>query len=445
MNVYDSSRMEDVLSPLGYETTKQVQDADMVIMNTCHIREKATEKVFSDLGRLYKVKQSNPDLIIAVAGCVAQAEGEEITRRAPYVDLVFGPQAYQNLPKMLAQLNQKRQKQDPSFKALDIDFPTISKFDSLPEQTKNQNVSAFLSIQEGCDKFCTFCVVPYTRGAEFSRSVEEITHEATRLVELGAKEITLLGQNVNAYHGKSPDNASDAEWGLGKLIEHLAKIGRLERIRYTTSHPIDMDDELIQAHGHVEKLMPFLHLPVQSGSDYMLKAMQRKHDIAFYYDVIDKLRKAQPNIAFSSDFIVGFPGESDKDFHQTMDLVRQVDFAQAFSFKYSPRLGTPASLKDIQVPEEIKKERLLDLQSLLTEQQLAFNKSKIGMILPVLFEKRGKETGQLVGRTEFMQLVHASLDEEYIGSTVDIHVTESGFNSLKGGILWPEEKSYQVN
>ncbi len=399
MNVYDSARMADVLAPLGYGTAESPADADMVILNTCHIREKASEKVFSELGRLRQAraerKETGADMIIAVAGCVAQAEGAEILRRAPDVDIVLGPQTYHRLPEMVARAARARSAKEGNGRrgagVLDTDFPPESKFDHLPAPSADQAVSAFLAVQEGCDKFCTFCVVPYTRGAEFSRPVAQVIQEARALVAAGAREINLLGQNVNAYHGEAPDGS---EWGLGRLVRHLAdSVDGLLRIRYTTSHPRDMDDDLIAAHAEVPQLMPFLHLPVQSGSDRVLEAMNRQHKARLYYEIVDRLRAARPDMALSSDFIVGFPGESETDFAATMKLVEEIGFAQAYSFNYSIRPGTPGAAMENQVPEDVKNERLQRLQAVLNAQQVAFNRAMIGRVLPVLLEKPGKRDG----------------------------------------------------
>ena len=372
MNVYDSERMADVLAPTGYVPTHAPEEADMVILNTCHIREKASEKVFSDLGRLRVLKQraeeqQNRQMLIAVAGCVAQAEGEEITRRAPYVDMVVGPQTYHRLPELVA-------KADPAARksVVDIEFPEEVKFDFLPEEAEPRGPAAFLSVQEGCDKFCSFCVVPYTRGAEFSRPASQILAEARRLIAGGTKEITLLGQNVNAWHGEPADN--HGQWGLGRLLRELAEIDDLERLRYTTSHPLDMDEELMTAHRDIPALMPYLHLPVQAGSDTIRAAMNRRHKADDYRRIIDRLRELRPDIALSGDFIVGFPGESDKDFADTIKLVSDIGYASAYSFKYSARPGTPASGAGEQVDEQVKSDRLAALQQLLDAQQLAFNK-----------------------------------------------------------------------
>ncbi|MEA2779034.1 MAG: tRNA-2-methylthio-N6-dimethylallyladenosine synthase [Rhodospirillaceae bacterium] len=432
MNVYDSARMADALAPLGYAAAELPEAADMVILNTCHIREKAAEKVFSELGRLREAKtarrQAGSDMIIAVAGCVAQAEGAEILRRAPYVDIVLGPQTYHRLPEMVARAARGAGAQ------LDTDFPVESKFDHLPATEAAPGVSAFLSVQEGCDKFCSFCVVPYTRGAEASRPVAAVLAEALRLVAMGAREITLLGQNVNAYHGQRPDGTSS---GLGGLIRRLAMIPDLARIRYTTSHPADMDDALIVAHGEELKLMPYLHLPVQSGSDRILEAMNRRHSAEDYRRIIGRLRQARRDIALSSDFIVGFPGESEADFSATLELVEEIGFAAAFSFKYSPRPGTPAATLANQVAEPVKDERLGRLQALIARQTRAFNQAAVGRRLPVLFEKAGRHPGQLVGRSPFLQAVHASAPDSLIGEVVDVDIEALHANSLAGRPVGP--------
>jgi tRNA-2-methylthio-N6-dimethylallyladenosine synthase len=456
MNVYDSARMADVLAPLGYGMAESPAEADMVILNTCHIRERASEKVFSELGRLRAARaerrESGADMIIAVAGCVAQAEGAEILRRAPEVDIVLGPQTYHRLPEMVARATRARGAKDGRARrgagVLDTDFPPESKFDHLPAPTINrgadQAVSAFLAIQEGCDKFCTFCVVPYTRGAEFSRPVAQIAAEARALVAAGAREITLLGQNVNAWHGEAPSgsNRGGSEWGLGRLVRHLAEsTDGLARIRYTTSHPRDMDDDLIAAHAEVPQLMPFLHLPVQSGSDRVLEAMNRQHTAKRYREIVERLRAARPDIALSSDFIVGFPGEGETDFAATMRLVEEIGFAQAFSFKYSIRPGTPGAVMEHQVPEPVKDERLQRLQALLNAQQVAFNRSMIGRVLPVLFEKPGRHEGQLVGRSPYLQAVHATADRSEIGSIVGLRIEDIGHFSLAGSRIDPAPAS----
>lgn len=427
MNVYDSTRMADVLTPLGYKTTDNPDDADMMILNTCHIREKATDKVFSELGRLKvhkdKKEENGGKMLIAVAGCVAQAEGDFILERAPYVDMVFGPQTYHELPQMVL-------KAGGAERVINTEFPSVSKFDLLPEEHNPQGASAFLSIQEGCDKFCTFCVVPYTRGAEYSRTAMDVVNEARRLVDQGALEITLLGQNVNAFHGAGPDGST---WGLADLIRAIGDIKGLERIRYTTSHPRDMDDDLIAVHGEVQKLQPFLHLPVQSGSDKILDAMNRKHTADHYRDIIARLRKSRPDIAFSSDFIIGFPGETDQDFEDTMQLARDVGYASCYSFKYSARPGTPAAsmLKNL-VHDHVASERLTRFQALITEQQNAFNKKCEGLTLPILFEKKGKKDGQISGRSPFFQSVYVQGNERLIGTISNVRITEGYDQSLTG-------------
>ena len=432
MNVYDSTRMADVLAPLGYEAVDSPRGADMVILNTCHIREKAAEKVFSELGRLRAFKQERAEdggeMLLAVAGCVAQAEGEEILRRAPQVDLVFGPQTYHRLPEMVAMTARAGDGREGGGRGvLDIDFPAESKFDHLPEETSGQGAAAFVSVQEGCDKFCSFCVVPYTRGSEISRPVAQIVAEAKRLAEGGVREVTLLGQNVNAWHGEGADGR---EWGLGELLFRLSEIPGLDRLRYTTSHPRDMDDALIAAHRDLPKLMPYLHLPVQSGSDRILKAMNRKHTGDDYRRLIDRIREARPDIAMSGDFIVGFPGETDQDFEDTMQLVRDVTYAQAFSFKYSPRPGTPGADLGDQVPEAVKNERLQALQALLTEQQHAFVKSLVGREMDVLLEKPGRQPGQRVGRSPWLQPVIVDEKAGEIGDIIHVRITQAGPNSL---------------
>jgi len=423
MNVYDSDRMIEALAPSGYTPAVSPADADMILLNTCHIREKAAEKLFSDLGRLAPLKarkqRHGGKMVVAVAGCVAQAEGAEILRRAKTVDLVVGPQSYHRLPALV-------EAAETGERPVETEFPAESKFDRLPERGR-ASVSAFLSIQEGCDKFCTFCVVPYTRGAEFSRPVQAVLDEATALVAHGARELTLLGQNVNAYHGAAPDGTV---WGLGRLIRALAEIPGLLRLRYTTSHPADMDDALIAAHRDEPKLMPFLHLPVQSGSDRVLQAMNRRHRADDYRRIIDRLRAARPDIALSSDFIVGFPGETDADFAATLALVRSVGFAQAFSFKYSTRPGTPAAVSDDQVPEPLKVERLAALQALLSEQQTRFNAGFAGRTVDVLFEKRGRHPGQLAGRSPWLQPVHAAVPDALLGSIATVRIATVEPNSL---------------
>jgi len=446
MNVYDSARMADVLAPLGYVPVDSPRGADMVILNTCHIREKASEKVFSELGRLRAFKQERAeaggDMLVAVAGCVAQAEGEEILRRAPQVDMVFGPQTYHRLPELVARAVRGAAKRAGDGRegggrgVLDIDFPVESKFDHLPEEAEAPGAAAFLSVQEGCDKFCAFCVVPYTRGAEYSRPAEAVLAEARRLAAAGVREITLLGQNVNAYHGEASNGGT---WGLGRLIRALAEIDGIERLRYTTSHPSDMDDDLIAAHGEVAKLMPYLHLPVQSGSDRILAAMNRRHTAADYLKLIERLRQACPDLALSSDFIVGFPGESDADFAATLALVNQVGFAQAYTFKYSPRPGTPAAVEESQLCEDVKAERLAGLQQLIGAQSQAFNQTCVGRVLPVLLERPGRKPGQLVGRSPYMQSVHVAVPEVALtrltGQIMDVAVEAAHPNSLTGRLV----------
>ncbi|MBX2806805.1 MAG: tRNA (N6-isopentenyl adenosine(37)-C2)-methylthiotransferase MiaB [Hyphomicrobiales bacterium] len=429
MNAYDSVRMAEALAPEGYEETDDPAAADLVVLNTCHIREKAAEKIYSELGRLRLLQNerraNGANMKIAVAGCVAQAEGEEIIRRAPVVDLVVGPQNYHRLPDLLRD-GQK------SAKAVDTEFPAEDKFASLPERARQRTPTAFLTVQEGCDKFCTFCVVPYTRGAEFSRPAADILEEARRLAGFGVREITLLGQNVNAYMG---DGADGRGWTLARLIEALADIPGLARLRYTTSHPADMGDDLIAAHRDIPALMPYLHLPFQAGADRILAAMNRKHTAAHYLRLIERIRQARPDIAMSTDIIVGFPGETDAEFEETMQVVREVNFAQAYSFKYSPRPGTPASTMDDQIPEAAKSERLATLQSLLAEQQKAFNAAQIGRTLPVLLEKPGRKSGQLAGRSPYLQPVHVTDHGGEIGQIVLADITESSANSLSGVII----------
>jgi tRNA-2-methylthio-N6-dimethylallyladenosine synthase len=424
MNTYDSARMADLLAPLGYVQADSPDDADMVILNTCHIREKAAEKVYSELGRLGQLKRGNKQMLIAVAGCVGQAEGAEIMARAPTVDMVVGPQSYHRLPEMIARAARAEGK------VLEADFPALEKFDALPAASASA-VSAFLTVQEGCDKFCTFCVVPYTRGPEQSRGPEAVIAEARHLVGLGAREIVLLGQNVNAYRGV---DASGRSWSLAMLCDALGEIESLDRIRYTTSHPREMSDDLIAAHGRGGKLMPYLHLPVQSGSDAMLAAMNRQHSADSYRRIVEKLRRARPDIALTSDFIVGFPGESDADFEATIALVREVGYATAFSFKYSPRPGTPAAAQKKQIPENVKSERLAALQALLARQQHAFDDSMIGRTLPVLLEKPGREAGQLMGRTPYLQPVHVAAPPAHIGRLVPVTITARTANSLHGAV-----------
>jgi tRNA-2-methylthio-N6-dimethylallyladenosine synthase len=435
MNVYDSSRMADILAPLGFAPAETADDADMVIFNTCHIREKAAEKLYSDLGRLRPLKtaktESGGRMIVAVAGCVAQAEGAEIMRRAPLVDIVLGPQTYHRLPEMVA-----RASRSAGGGILDTSFPAEAKFDFLPGESRQPGISAFLSIQEGCDKFCTFCVVPYTRGAEYSRPALSILTEARRLVAAGVRELTLLGQNVNAYHGESPDGGV---WGLARLAQALAEIPDLARIRYTTSHPRDVDDALIRAHGELPHLMPFLHLPVQSGSDRILAEMNRRHTADEYRRIIDRLRAARPDMMFSSDFIVGFPGESDADFAATMALAEEIGFASAFSFRYSPRPGTPAASMENPVPDAVAQTRLLALQDLLERQQRRAYDAMIGRTVDVLFEKPGRHAGQLIGRSPYMQGVHCLAAAELVGTIRPVRVTDATLNSLGGELVSPAD------
>lgn len=430
MNVYDSVRMNDCLAPMGYKASDTFEDADLVILNTCHIREKAEDKVYSELGRIREEKElkaaKGEKMLIAVGGCVGQAEGEEILRRAPYVDIVLGPQSYHQLPEMVTRAIRE------GGGVVELDFPTVSKFDLLPESSAPQGSSAFLSIQEGCDKFCSFCVVPYTRGAEYSRDANAIVQEAKRMVEQGTSDITLLGQNVNAYHGKAADGRI---WSLADLMAELAKINGLERIRYMTSHPRDMSDDLIAIHGSEPKVMPFLHLPVQSGSNSVLKRMNRKHEAAMYIDIIERLRKSRPDIAFSSDFIVGFPGETEAEFEDTMKLVEQVQFAQAYSFKYSPRPGTPAAVDERQVEESVKDARLQRLQSLLRHQQHSFNNAFMGQTVSVLFDRDGRYEGQLMGKSPYMQSVHVMGAEKLRGQLVDVRITGTYLTSLAGELI----------
>ncbi len=428
MNVYDSERMVSALGGQGYVETDTPDDADMILLNTCHIREKAAEKIYSQLGQYRPLKNKKPDLKIGVAGCVAQAEGEEIIKRQPMVDLVVGPQAYHRLPEMEAKVGSGEL-------LVDTEFPIEDKFDHLPKTggrgpKARRAPSAFLTVQEGCDKFCHFCVVPYTRGAEVSRPVSQIIAEAEDLVSRGVVEINLLGQNVNAYHGEH----GGKEWGLAQLIHELAKIDELKRIRFTTSHPNDMSEDLIAAHGECEKLMPYLHLPVQAGSDKILKAMNRKHTAAEYLDLIERIRQARPDIALSGDFIVGFPGESEEDFQDTLELCRQVRYGQAFSFKYSPRPGTPAAERE-DVDEAEKSDRLARLQALLSEHQMDFQKSMVGKTLPVLLEKPGRMDGQMIGKSEFLHAVHMDADPRLVGTIVQAKILHSERNSLAAEIV----------
>jgi len=450
MNVYDSNRMVNALKPHGYQVSETPDDADLVILNTCHIREKAAEKVYSEIGRLKQTKieksEAGKDMYIAVAGCVAQAEGAEMMKRAPAVDMVLGPQTYHRLPDMLKSAAEQRAKGRSSSRILDTEFPVDTKFDHLPEESDFDGIAAFLTIQEGCDKFCAFCVVPYTRGAEYSRPVADVIAEAKNMASKGVIEITLLGQNVNAYHGELADgNIAN----LATLIREIAAVEGISRIRYTTSHPRDMDEELIVAHRDIPECMPYLHLPIQSGSDAILEAMNRKHTRDEYFETVDRLRAARPDLALSSDFIVGFPGETDQDFEDTLDLVRRVKYAQAYSFKYSPRPGTPASVIEEQVPEDVKTERLARLQALLNEHQLEFNEGTLGYEMDVVLERVGKQEGQLIGRSPYLQSVHVDLTKannqldvghdkpytDYMGKLVRVKVVEAGPHSLKGELV----------
>ncbi len=427
MNVYDSQRIAAILESLGYQSTDRVETADLVIFNTCHIREKAAEKVFSDLGRLNLIRetrlQEGKDTIIGLVGCVVQAEDEQIAKRAPFVDFATGPLTYHRIPEILEKIRRKKGQT-----VIDTEFPAEAKFDFLPEN-KHPSSCAFLAIQEGCNNFCTYCVVPYTRGAEYSRPIEDVIAEAQSLVKNGCLEINLLGQNVNSYHGE--DNQGK-ERDLAYLLRRLSEIDGLERIRYTTSYPADMTDDLIACHRDLKKLMPYLHLPVQSGSDNILKAMNRRHNSSDYLKVIDKLKSANPEIGLSSDFIVGFPGETDADFEATLELVKKVGYIQAFSFKYSRRAGTPAAIMPNQVAEKVKTERLEILQDLLFSQQLQFNQSCVGKTMPVLFESEGKGKNMLFGRTPYMQNLNAKLDKQYLNKIVNIEITAAGMNTLSG-------------
>ncbi len=433
MNAYDAQRMTDLLAPEGFDETERLNEADLVILNTCHIREKAAEKIFSELGKLRAAKKARRAAGLAtkivVAGCVAQAEGTEILGRERAVDVVVGPQNYHRLPQLLRRADA----------VVDTEFPIEDKFDHLvkatPSQTRQRGVTAFVTVQEGCDKFCTFCVVPYTRGAEYSRPAAKILAEVEELAAAGVKEVTLLGQNVNAYHGEGLDGRS---WSLAKLCARLAEVPGIIRLRYTTSHPNDMDDELIAAHRDLPALMPYLHLPVQAGSDRVLAAMHRKHGRGAYLDLVGRLRDACPDLALSSDFIVGFPGETEADFATTLDLVRNVEFASAFSFKYSPRPGTPGAEFPDQIDEGIKRERLARLQDLLEEQRQAFNRKMIGKTLAVLFEKKGRHPGQIVGRSPYLQAVQVTASEHLIGTLLPVEIVAAGANSLFGRLARPE-------
>jgi tRNA-2-methylthio-N6-dimethylallyladenosine synthase len=434
MNVYDSDRMADALAPHGYEPTLDMDEADLVVLNTCHIREKASEKVFSELGRLAELRAEGRSFLIGVAGCVAQAEGEEIARRAKgRVDMVFGPQSYHRLPDLIARAGRGEM-------VLETEFPEEDKFAFLPAATKQvirgRGLTAFLTVQEGCDKFCSFCVVPYTRGAETSRPVEQVLAEARGLVDAGVMELTLLGQNVNAYHGL---DARGRTVGLGKLCARLAELDGLARIRYTTSHPSDMTDELIEAHRDNDKLMPWLHLPVQSGSNRILAAMNRRHTVAGYLSTIARVKAARPDMALSSDFIVGFPGETEADFEATLAIVREVGYASSYTFKYSMRPGTPGAKMSDQVPEDIKSERLARLNDLVTTQMRDFGKSVIGRTMPVLVDKKGRMPGQLGGRSPYLQAVHMVGPEHLIGTVQPVTIVAAGNNSIEGKIVTPAE------
>ena len=425
MNAYDAERMAEALAGQGYEETVDIAEAELVILNTCHIREKAAEKVYSELGRVRQLKEQRQreglETKIVVAGCVAQAEGQEIIARAPMVDLVIGPQSYHRLPELVAR----------GMQSVETEFPAEDKFAHLPERAaRRANPSAFLTVQEGCDKFCTFCVVPYTRGAEFSRGIDAVVAEAERLASSGVRELTLLGQNVNAYHGEGPDGRA---WSLAQLIKLLAEMPSIDRIRYTTSHPRDMDDDLIALHGDEEKLMPYLHLPFQSGADRILAAMNRGHSAAAYETLVGRVREARPDIALSTDIIVGFPGETDEDFGETLALVDRVGFAQAFTFKYSARPGTPAAEMS-QVPEEVKAQRLERLQATIENCARSFDAGQVGKRLPVLFERKGRKTGQVAGRSPYLQAVHAEGPDSLIGQIAEVDIVASGPNSLTGVI-----------
>ena len=425
MNVYDSERMAEALGGRGYVETVTPDDADMILLNTCHIREKAAEKVYSELGRLKPLKDARPDLKIGVAGCVAQAEGDEIMRRQPLVDLVVGPQSYHRLPEMEAKARSGQ-------KAIDTDFPQEDKFERLKTRPKaKRGPTAFLTVQEGCDKFCAFCVVPYTRGAEVSRPASRIIDEAHDLVERGVREITLLGQNVNAYHGQGPDGS---DYTLARLIWDLDKVDGLERIRFTTSHPNDMSDDLIEAHGTCAKLMPYLHLPVQSGSDRILKRMNRRHTAESYLRLIERIRSARPDIVMSGDFIVGFPEETEADFQATLDLVEQVTYGYAYSFKYSTRPGTPAAER-AQVDPAVADERLQRLQAVITRQQREIQDGMVGRTVKVLFEKPGRRAGQMVGKSEYLHAVHVAEADVSVGDIRDVRIISAGSNSLEGALI----------
>lgn len=430
MNVYDSHRVAAILKSLGLKEASTPKQADLIIFNTCHIREKATEKLFSDLGRINMIKQERLEegkqTLIGVMGCVVQAEDEQMIKRTDIIDFALGPLTYHRLPEVLAKISRRK-----GIHIIDTEFPAESKFDFLPENTSTGGCS-YLAIQEGCNNFCTYCVVPYTRGIETSRPIEDIVAEAKKLVSEGTVELNLLGQNVNSYHG---EDASGKERNLAYLLRRLNEIDGLKRLRYTTSYPADVDDDLIACHRDLKKLMPYLHLPVQSGSDAILKAMNRRHNASQYLEVINRLKEANPDLRFSSDFIVGFPGETDKDFEQTLQIVDKVKFIQAFSFKYSKRPGTPAALMPNQIDEKVKKERLSILQDKLFSYQLNFNKEMVGKILPVLFEIKGRHQGQLIGRTPYMQNVHASADKKFLNKIVNVKIEEATVNSLAGTLV----------
>jgi len=427
MNVYDSERITEALGADGYAATEDADGADLIVLNTCHIREKAVEKVYSELGRIRQIKDqrraSDQHTLVAVAGCVAQAEGAEIVRRAPVVDVVVGPSVYHRLPELLRKAGGGQRA------VVETEFPEEDKFARLPDRSGSRAAAAFLTVQEGCDKFCTFCVVPYTRGTEASRPVAHLVAEAERLVARGVRELTLLGQNVNAYHGRGEDGTV---WSLARLITRLSEIDGLERLRYMTSHPRDMSADLIAAHRDIPKLMPCLHLPFQAGSDRVLAGMNRKHTIGEYVDLVHRIREARPDIALSTDVIVGFPGETDSEFEATLDIVRSVGFAQAYSFKYSPRPGTPASIMSDQVSEAVKSERLQRLQELLDDQQSSFNSGCVGRVMPVLFERAGRRAGQIVGRSPYLQPVHAEADDGLVGRVIEVAISAAGPYSLTG-------------
>ncbi len=451
MNVYDAARMTDLLAGEGYDETASEEDADLVILNTCHIRERAAEKIYSELGKLAALKreraEAGRDFKIVVAGCVAQAEGELVLRRQKAVDIVVGPQSYQHLPALLRRAAE-------GARLTDTDFAVEEKFRDLPKPTGAQirarGVSAFVTVQEGCDKFCSFCVVPYTRGAEVSRDVAQVVSETKRLIDAGVREITLIGQNVNAYLGIArpegrasfgrPEDESGRAWPLERLLEHLSDIAGLERLRYTTSHPVDMTQGLIDAHGALPKLMPFVHLPVQSGSDRVLKAMNRRHRAQDYLDIVARLCKARPDVALSSDFIVGFPGETDADFEETLSLIRAVGFASTFSFKYSPRPGTPGAEREDQIEAETMRERLAILQALVEAQRQAFNAATVGRVVDVLFEKPGRHDGQIAGKSPYMQPVHVFGPPELVGRVLPVRIAAAGSNSLSGEIVQGQEQ-----